>query len=305
MKEFLEIPSPPRQSGICSPRRPRTLGSASTSCAPRSNKVVVATGAGVPEDVTPSAGAEHARRQPRRHALRHRRRRGDVGPLGRRPSRIGFGFDGLHDENGVKTVRPKNAAQFLEVNFEGYGWVPIIGTPPKAKQSLNTDKDAKFNPTVTPSDDVAVELYIPIELENLRRSTSVCATSSSRSASRGRLVAGVSLAAVHQKLRRLNDAANGRRAVLGADRRRVRRDPRVRRRPRCGRPLRHAARVPGAGGRGRRARRDGVAPTRALYGDLEFTAGDGDVAAGACHGRVVAATVVPCARRSRPARWLS
>ena len=35
------------------------------------------------------------------------------------PARIGFGFDGVNDENGVLTVRPGNAAQWLEVYFEG------------------------------------------------------------------------------------------------------------------------------------------------------------------------------------------
>jgi len=85
------------------------------------------------------------------------------------PSRIGFGFDGYQKEGNLLTVRPKNAAQFLQVYFQGYGWVPIIGAPPKAKTDLNTDPNAKFNPTVQPSDDIAVELYIPIQLENLRQ----------------------------------------------------------------------------------------------------------------------------------------
>ena len=85
------------------------------------------------------------------------------------PARVGYGFDGFNDEEGKKTVRPKNGSNWLEVQFEGYGWVPLIGTPPKAKASLDSDPNARFDPTIEPSDDVAVELYIPVELENLRQ----------------------------------------------------------------------------------------------------------------------------------------
>src|SRR5205085_6087647 len=69
------------------------------------------------------------------------------------PSRIGFGFDGTQQENGVSTVRPRNAAQWLEVYFEGDGWIPIISTPPKAKASLDNDKNVKFNPTIQAGSD--------------------------------------------------------------------------------------------------------------------------------------------------------
>ena len=83
------------------------------------------------------------------------------------PSRIGFGFDGLNQEGELETVRPRNAAQWLEVWFEGYGWVPLIGAPAKAEASLDSDPNARFNPTIEPSSDVAVEVYLPFELEDL------------------------------------------------------------------------------------------------------------------------------------------
>ena len=83
------------------------------------------------------------------------------------PSRIGFGFDGLNLEGDVFTVRPKNSAQWLEVWFEGYGWVPLIGSPKKAASSLDSDPNARFNPTIEVSDDVAVDVYLPFELEDL------------------------------------------------------------------------------------------------------------------------------------------
>lgn len=87
------------------------------------------------------------------------------------PSRVGFGFDGVNTEEvggvPVSTVRPRNAAQWLEVWFEGFGWVPLVGAPEKAEASLDTDPNARFDPGIEPSDDVAVELYLPFELEDL------------------------------------------------------------------------------------------------------------------------------------------
>ena len=84
------------------------------------------------------------------------------------PSRVGFGFDGVNDEGGAFTVRPRNAAQWLEVWFEGYGWVPLVGAPEQAEATLDTDPNARFDPNVVPSDDVAVEIYLPFKLQDLQ-----------------------------------------------------------------------------------------------------------------------------------------
>ncbi len=83
------------------------------------------------------------------------------------PSRIGFGFDGSQQEGVVLTVRPKNASQWLEVYFEGKGWVPIVTQPPKAKASLDNE-DVRFNPTIEAGDDVAVQIYVPVKVRNFR-----------------------------------------------------------------------------------------------------------------------------------------
>ena len=85
------------------------------------------------------------------------------------PSRIGFGFDGLNDEDGVLTVRPRNSAQWLEVYFDGYGWTPLIGSPNQAEATLDSDPNARFTPTVLPSDDVAVELYLAYEVQDFEQ----------------------------------------------------------------------------------------------------------------------------------------
>jgi hypothetical protein len=85
------------------------------------------------------------------------------------PARIGFGFDGLNAEEKLMTVRPRNSAQWLEVYFGGYGWLPLVGTPQKAAQDLETDPNARFNPTIAASDDVAVEVFLPFEIKEAKQ----------------------------------------------------------------------------------------------------------------------------------------
>ncbi|HUR79110.1 MAG TPA: transglutaminaseTgpA domain-containing protein [Acidimicrobiales bacterium] len=84
------------------------------------------------------------------------------------PARIGFGFDGVNIEGDKHTVRPRNGSNWLEIMVQGRGWQPIIGAPPKAKASLDTDPNSRFDETIQPSDDVAVELLIPVKVESLR-----------------------------------------------------------------------------------------------------------------------------------------
>jgi hypothetical protein len=83
------------------------------------------------------------------------------------PSRIGYGFDGVNLEHGQKTVRPKNAANWLEVYFQGHGWVPLIGNPPRAQSNLKPDKNARVLKVATATN-VAVQIYIPVEVPDLR-----------------------------------------------------------------------------------------------------------------------------------------
>lgn len=83
------------------------------------------------------------------------------------PSRIGFGFDGANKEGEAFTVRPKNASQWLEVYFEGHGWIPIVTQPPRAKASLDNEQ-ARFNPTIQAGDDVAVQIYLPVKVRSFR-----------------------------------------------------------------------------------------------------------------------------------------
>ena len=83
------------------------------------------------------------------------------------PSRIGFGFDGFDQANGVATIRPDDAAQWVEVYFSGHGWIPLVTTPPRAEASLNRDQNVKFNPLIQPDTDVGVSIYVPVRVQNL------------------------------------------------------------------------------------------------------------------------------------------
>jgi hypothetical protein len=79
------------------------------------------------------------------------------------PSRIGYGFDGGELINGQLQIRPRNGASFPEVNFPTYGWLPVIGTPAKAKATVGADASKQQqDPNVLPSDDIQVGLFVPV-----------------------------------------------------------------------------------------------------------------------------------------------
>ena len=79
------------------------------------------------------------------------------------PSRIGYGFDGGELIDGQLQVRPKNGATFVEVYFPGYKWLPVIGTPKKAKPTVGGDpSQQQIDPEILPSDDVTVQLFLPV-----------------------------------------------------------------------------------------------------------------------------------------------
>ena len=85
------------------------------------------------------------------------------------PSRIGYGFDGGEAPDGSGNevnkleVRPKNGASFPEVFFPKYGWLPVIGTPTKAKPTVGSDPATqRQDPNVLPSDDIQIGLFVPV-----------------------------------------------------------------------------------------------------------------------------------------------
>ncbi|MGH8993421.1 MAG: transglutaminase domain-containing protein, partial [Acidimicrobiia bacterium] len=79
------------------------------------------------------------------------------------PSRIGYGFDGGELIDGKLEVRPRNGASFPEVYFPTHGWLPVIGTPTKAKPTVGGDASTQQqDPSVLPSDEIQVGLFVPV-----------------------------------------------------------------------------------------------------------------------------------------------
>jgi hypothetical protein len=80
------------------------------------------------------------------------------------PSRIGYGFDG-GDRVASDTleVHPTHGAAFVEVYFPSFEWLPVIGTPRKAKPTVGGDPSTqRITDQVQPSDDVAVQVFVPL-----------------------------------------------------------------------------------------------------------------------------------------------
>jgi len=81
------------------------------------------------------------------------------------PARIGYGYDGgdLIGE-GVREIHPAHGASWLEVYFAGFKWLPLIGSPRKAKPSLSSDAPTNADPKVVASDNIAVQVFIPLRV---------------------------------------------------------------------------------------------------------------------------------------------
>jgi hypothetical protein len=75
------------------------------------------------------------------------------------PSRVGFGYDGVnHEQTGVISVRPRNAADWLEVNYNGYGWLPLVSQPKQAQQDLNTKPKQHH---ILANGQISVQVFVP------------------------------------------------------------------------------------------------------------------------------------------------
>ena len=82
------------------------------------------------------------------------------------PSRIGFGYyNGEAKDNGEIEFRPANAATYLEVYLAPYGWVPVIGTPPRAQQSLSNNQ-RNNDANIQASPELGINVYLPVRLPN-------------------------------------------------------------------------------------------------------------------------------------------
>ncbi len=86
------------------------------------------------------------------------------------PARIGFGFyAGTRSADGTSyDVHPRDAATWLEAYFDGPGWITVVGRPPRAKASTDLDQKNQ-DPQLRASEDLALVVRVPVELESLRQ----------------------------------------------------------------------------------------------------------------------------------------
>jgi len=76
------------------------------------------------------------------------------------PSRIGYGFAGGDTTGDIHKVKARHGATFVEVFFEGHGWLPVMGDPKKAKANLDND-NTQTKPGVLPSGNISVNVSLP------------------------------------------------------------------------------------------------------------------------------------------------
>ena len=124
---------------------------------------VVVTGAGAPKSITPERVADMIAGSKEGTPFEIVAAQAMLARWVGVPSRIGYGFDGGEKVGQLLQVRPKNGSTFIEVYFPGYKWLPVIGTPKKAKATVGGDPDQQqFNPDVLPSGEITVQVFLPV-----------------------------------------------------------------------------------------------------------------------------------------------
>jgi len=79
------------------------------------------------------------------------------------PSRMGFGYyDADLADGGQAEFRPVDAATYLEVWMGDHGWLPIVGTPPQAQQSLSNNQ-RNDDPNIQSSPELGINVFLPVK----------------------------------------------------------------------------------------------------------------------------------------------
>ncbi|MDP9164458.1 MAG: transglutaminase-like domain-containing protein [Actinomycetota bacterium] len=82
------------------------------------------------------------------------------------PSRMAFGYyNGTPRSDGSVEFRPANAATYLEVYLAPYGWVPVVGVPPRAQQSLSNNQ-RNNDSSIQASPELGINVYLPVRQAN-------------------------------------------------------------------------------------------------------------------------------------------
>lgn len=87
------------------------------------------------------------------------------------PSRIGYGYYSTKPDrpgSDVYSLTADDGSVWLEAYFDHYGWVPIVGTPPKAQASLD-NKPKKQNPAILPSPRLDLVIYLPVKQQTIQQ----------------------------------------------------------------------------------------------------------------------------------------
>lgn len=169
LQAFLEVPEPPREVRQLLDQIPENtpLYERLQFVRAKLYEQVVAAGPGNPVDVPPSRVADMVMG-------------GEASPyeitaaealLARWagvPARVGYGYYGGESVDGALEVRPKHGAMWIEVYFEGSGWVPIVGRPPRAKSSLSQSQKNE-DPQIRPTEQLGAVVHVPIRLQRITR----------------------------------------------------------------------------------------------------------------------------------------
>jgi transglutaminase-like putative cysteine protease len=167
VKDFAAVPPPPNEVVTL-------LATAPTATFDRLQYVrqalythVVAAGAGRPVDVTPARVAEMLHDGTEASPFEISTAEVLLARWAGVPARLGFGFYGGEPvPGGGRSFHPKHGAAWLEAYFTDYGWIPLVGTPPRAKASLGNE-DKNDNPFVSATKDLALVVYVPVRRQNI------------------------------------------------------------------------------------------------------------------------------------------
>lgn len=172
MSEFLEVPAPPVEVAALLAQAPENSFERLQFVRDSFYQKVIAAGAGNPIDVPPNrvvAMLEGAEATPYEITAAEALLARWAGV----PARIGYGYFGGErveqpaGDTPVFSIRPKDGSTWLEGYFEGYGWIPIVGRPLKAKASLS-EEEKKKEPTIRPSDELDLIVYVPVQQSTIQ-----------------------------------------------------------------------------------------------------------------------------------------
>lgn len=128
-------------------------------------KSVIAAGIGEPVDISPGRVAQMLRPNTMATPYEIVAAEAMLARWAGIPARIGFGYyGGVPTGNGL-VVHPRDGAAWLEAYFNGYGWVPLIGVPPRALAGSSANQ--KQNSQVLAVTTLQLTVYLPTKVTSL------------------------------------------------------------------------------------------------------------------------------------------